>query len=369
MADRHTNTGELTSRQEMILKLIVGEYIVTASPVASETLVKNAGLRVSSATVRNEMTVLEDKGYIYQTHTSGGRVPSDKGYRYFVERLMEETQLTEQEQRMIRHQFHQAEMGMELDGWLNLAAAVLARSAHNFAVVSVPIPDVQTKLKHVQLVSVQDFVVLLIVVMQEGLLRQQLFTMSEPTTQEMLDPVASRFNAQFVNMTARQIASKPLEVNALERQMRDGMVRIMQQVDERQNEQVYYEGLANILEKQEFAKVERMRQMIETLEQKQILSSLTRLGTHSLTDDGVQVIIGAESQLESIRDCSIIITRYGIAGTASGVLGVLGPTRMQYSRAISVVRYLASTMNELLNDLYGYGRSSLMSDDQGRKPR
>lgn len=362
MADQKKSTQrrvqELTPRQETILKLIVGKYIITATPVASESLVRNNNqLRVSPATVRNEMMVLEELGFIHQPHTSGGRVPSDKGYRYFVEKLMEETRLSGEEQRMIRHQFHQAEINMELDGWIYLAAAVLARSAQNAAVVSFPTPMAQTKLKHIQLVSVQDFVVLLVVVLQEGLLRQQLITMSEPTTQEMLEPVATRLNNMYAGSTAAQISGKQVELSGLEQQMRDGVVRIMRQVDERNAEDVFYEGLANILTQPEFAEVERMRQLIEALEQKQTLANLARLGTQNLTDDGIQIIIGSESRLESMRDCSIIMTRYGISGTTSGVLGVLGPTRMHYSRAISVVRYLGATMNELLSDLYGYGRN------------
>src|SRR5688572_12196439 len=167
----------LTERRSTLLNLIVEEYVGSALPVGSEHIVRKYQMPYSSATIRLEMARLEDEGYITQPHTSAGRVPSDKGYRYYVEALMEEESLPRQELETIRHQFHQAER--EMEQWFQLAAAVLAHSVSNFAVVTSP-RSAETRLRHVQLVPLQETSALCVVVFSDASLRQQVLTFREP---------------------------------------------------------------------------------------------------------------------------------------------------------------------------------------------
>src|SRR5437867_715252 len=184
----------LSERRENLLNLIVEEYVESAVPVGSKSIVEKHRFPYSSATVRLEMARLEDEGFIGQPHTSAGRVPSDKGYRYYVESLMAEEQLAADEREMIRHQFHQAER--DLEEWFQLAAAVLAHSVRNFAVVTSP-RSRETRLRHIQLVALQELSALLVVVLQEARIRQQVLNFTQPVDQDVLNAVANRLNAAY----------------------------------------------------------------------------------------------------------------------------------------------------------------------------
>src|SRR5947209_11528791 len=174
---------QLTERQEQILKAIVELYVGTAHPVGSVAIASVGGLAVSSATVRNEMGVLEEQGYIRQLHTSGGRVPTNAGYRYYVERLMERTRLANSEASTIRHQFHQAHM--ELQEWLKLAATVMAYRMHTVGLITAP-KLTEVRLRHLEVIAIQHSIVLLIVVLQDGTVVQEMFTLAESRPQEEL---------------------------------------------------------------------------------------------------------------------------------------------------------------------------------------
>jgi heat-inducible transcriptional repressor len=203
----------LTKREERILKVIVGEYVSTAMPVGSESIAHKHELGVSPATIRNDMACLEEEGYITHPHTSAGRIPSDKGYRYYVESLMEEMELPPPEQRTIRHLFHQVETDME--EWVQLAAAILSRVARNLALVTFPKASL-SRLRHMELVTIQEFLALLIVVLKEAKLKKQILPLDQATSQEGLSMIANKLNAAFEGMTSWQIAAKRLELSPLE---------------------------------------------------------------------------------------------------------------------------------------------------------
>src|SRR3989304_2611977 len=182
----------LTERQETILGLIVREYVDTANPISSKALVDKYKLGVSSATVRNEMSALTEKGSLRQPHTSAGREPTEAGYRYFVQRLIGETELPLAEQRTISHQFYQARQ--DIDQWMRLAASVLAQHARGASLVTAP-HQTQARFKHIELISTRGRQVLLVLVLTGGEVRQQMLTLAEPVTQEELSAAASRLNA------------------------------------------------------------------------------------------------------------------------------------------------------------------------------
>jgi len=338
--------GDLTPRQQLILGLVIREYVSIAQPVGSKTI-QGYGLGVSSATIRNEMAVLEDRGYLTQPHTSAGRVPTDLGYRYFVERLMRESQLPVEEQRTIHHQFHQ--VGVDLEQWMRLAASVLARTAQSAAVVTSLKTD-QCRLRHLELISIQDTLAMLIVVLEGGIVRQQMLSLEEPMNQDMLTQIANRLNDLCVGGTKQKVQSCFRMVGALEQRILAVVVEILKSVDEQVGLHLYRDGLLNILHQPEFTVPESARNVVHLLEDRTLLEGLL---TEMLEVGGVQVIIGGEGRWNELSECSLVVSPYGVSGEATGALGVMGPMRMPYSRAISTVRYVAGLLSDLFRDLYG----------------
>jgi heat-inducible transcriptional repressor len=332
----------------LIPGLVVSEYIATAQPVGSRTI-EGLGLGVSSATIRNEMGTLEELGYLTHPHTSAGRVPTEVGYRYFVERLMRESQLTTEEQRTIRHQFHQ--VGVDLEQWMRLAASVLARTSESAALVTSPRTEL-CRLKHVELISIHEAMALLIVVLDGGIVRQQMLMLEEPVNQETLSQIANRINDQCAGRSAlRAAACRPL-LGASEQRILEVVVEIMQRVDDQKSMHLYRDGLVNILHQPEFGTGDSARQIVQVLEDR---TSLEQLLTEMLQVGGVQVIIGGEGRWHDLRECSLVVAPYGVSGAATGALGVMGPMRMPYSRAVSTVRYVATLMSDLFGELYSSG--------------
>lgn len=338
--------NELSPRQQLILGLVIREYIGAVQPVGSKTI-ESYGLGVSSATIRNEMATLEEHGYLVQPHTSAGRVPTEKGYRYFVERLMRESQLPFNEQRTIRHQFHQ--VGVDLEQWMRLAASVLARTADSAAVVT-SLKTEQCRLRHLELISIHETMVMLIVVLEGGIVRQQMLTLDEPMSQDTLAQLANRLNDLCVGASVQRVRASRRQVGAFEQQVVDVVTQVMKRVDDQAGLHVYRDGLINILHQPEFSAPERARNVVHLFEDRTLLEDLL---TDMLEVGGVQVIIGGEGRWNELKECSLVVSPYGVTGEAVGALGVMGPMRMPYSRAISTVRYVAGLMSDLFGDLYG----------------
>lgn len=343
---------QLSERKQAILGIVVREYIATARPVGSDTICQRYGLGVSPATIRNEFAELTEMGYLMQPHTSAGRVPTAKGYRYFVEKLMEESELPLSEQLMIRHQFHQ--ISLDLDQWMRLAAAVLARTAQSASLIAVPQAR-QARFRHVELISISELTGLMILVLQDSSVHQQMMVFSKPVAQEELSRVSNKLNQQLANLDAHQAqavvqATTYTEQDALEAEVSKRIVELMQSHETQGAREIYRDGLVHILRQPEFVEIERARQVLQVLEQD---STLQAILNEAQVANGVQVIIGSESKWAELRDCSLVLSGYGLPGEANGVLGVLGPMRMPYGRAVSAVRYVAGLLNDLLHRLYG----------------
>jgi heat-inducible transcriptional repressor len=344
---------QLTPRKEAVLRALVEEYIRTATPVASENLRNKYTLPWGAATVRNEMAALEEDGLLFQPHTSAGRIPTDLGYRYFVEHLMPESALSLDEQRLIRHQFYQVQH--QLDEWVRLTASILSRALQSAAVVMPP-RALQARLKHFELLSLQDVVALLVLVVQDGTVKQERLLLETPATQEELSYLAQRFNRLFANADAAGVEAQ-LALTATtenERIIVSSLARMLAQHADFTPETFYHEGVIQMLGQPEFTTLgqerernQRIRKVVEVLEQSRFLPALAA----QVPAGGVQVIIGGENEFEDMKDVSLVVSRYGAEGQASGLLGVVGPTRMQYSRAIAVVRYMTGLMNELLAEM------------------
>jgi heat-inducible transcriptional repressor len=336
----------LTRRRDRILSIIIGEYVSKGVPVSSDVVARK-GLGVSSATIRNEMIELEEEGYLVQPHTSAGRIPTDKGYRHYIESLMSYARLSREEQFLIRHQFHQVERAVE--EWTRLAAAILSGIVHNVALVTLPKP-VEARLKHLELVSLQELLVLLVLVLREAKLRQQMLTLEETVSQEELNASSRKLTSAYVGLTASEIAAKDLKLSPLEEQVMKTVGQLMKDEEGEEYEEPYIDGLRHMLIQPEFASSDKIAAIMEVIEQKSLLKSfLPRV----LTGEGVRVVIGRENKENVMRDCSVILTRYGIPGEVGGAIGVMGPTRMEYQRAIPTVSFLSTVMSELVSELYG----------------
>jgi len=338
----------LSERQETILALIIHEYIDSAEPVGSKALVEHYGLGVSPATVRSEMVSLTDNGLLRQPHTSAGRVPSEEGYRYFVRRLLRETELPTEEKRLISHQFHQARA--EVDEWVRLAAAVLARHSRVASVVTAPHAE-RAIYKHLELISTQARQVLLVLVLQGGEVRQQMLSLAETFDQARLTMVAEAINRACVGKDAQAVAAHAAQTTDLEHEVSRLVAEIITRADAVSAGAIVHDGIANVLTQPEFSDTSTALSAMRLLEEHSFLEEVLAKAL-SPSVGGVQVVIGGEGAWEELKDCSMILARYGAPGFATGALGVLGPTRMAYGRTISAVRYVAGLMSDLLVESY-----------------
>jgi heat-inducible transcriptional repressor len=336
----------LTERQDMLLGLIVREYVEHAQPVGSKYLVETFHLDLSSATVRNEMLALSDSGYLRQPYTSAGRVPTEKGYRYFVQRLIGDTELPTAEKRTISHQFFQARGDM--DQWMRLAASILAQHSSAAAMVTAPIVD-RAIFRHLELILIQGRQVLLVMVLQGGDVQQQFLTLEVPITQAELGQAAAQLNAMLEGADCGRVGGAAIGLTPVQQSVVAVVLDLMRRADYLSTAGVVHDGLANVLSQPEFADQELASRALRLLEEQGALRSFF---TRALSAEvgGVHVVIGGEGDYEDLRDCSVVISRYGTPGLVSGALGVLGPTRLAYGRTISTVRYVSEVMSDLVTE-------------------
>ncbi len=345
---------DMTQRRRAVLGLVIRSYIEKGQPVGSKAFVQGYGLDISPATIRNEMAILEDMGFLTHPHTSAGRVPTESGYRFFVENLLGETELPPSEQLMIRHQFHQAHL--ELDQWARLAAAVLAHTTHKAALATPPRARAG-QVKHLELVSLRDTVVLLVLVLHGGSLKQQMLVLEEPLEQEALSALSNLLNERFRELQAWQIRSRLAGLPALGQMVGEAVAEIMEAADSRAEAAIYREGLAQILSEPDLVERGQARQMVAALEGPGLVEVIATATPSEI--GSVQVLIGGEGRWEDLRDLSLILARYGVEGGATGLLGVVGPLRMPYDRTIGAVRYVSQLMSDLVGDWYGVRRVGL----------
>ena len=370
------------AREQDILRAVIEEYVSTAVPVGSQALVDKYALGVSSATVRNVLAELEAFGLLSHPHTSAGRVPTDMGYRYYVESIAESVQLPPVEQLMIRHQFGQVEFASE--HWFRLAATTLA-SVTRAAGLATPAKPASARIRRVDIVSMQERLASLILVLREGTVKQLMVNLPAPVSQDELSRVAGLLNEHCHERTGPEIARRldriaPPELVArvqsaelsagggsdsgagdnaaghvddrlrvLARRLAERIVRAMQEFDASLFEDLFSDGLLNVLAAPEFAQSDKVRRVFAALENRIYLGDLVGVVAGS---GRVQVFIGAENPAIDMREVSLVLAPYGRPGRAVGVVGVLGPTRMSYGHAIGTVNFISGLMNELVDHLY-----------------
>jgi len=349
MTSHEQSLPELTRRQEDLLSLIVQAYNEQPEPVSSKYLVETYDLSISSATVRNEMAKLEEMGYIAAPHTSAGRIPTALGYRYVVRELMDNNSLAPADNHYIERKF--SELPIVLEQWMRQAATVLSRTAHTASLVTPPVATT-SKFKHLELISLQGRLALMVLVLEGGAVHQRMLTLAEPVTQAALSETADHVNAICKDLSANQIYMKSRNFNELEREVAELAADMIDKSNNNQVRLVYRDGLSEVIK--DFPDSTGAEQAVRVYEERALLNMiLTEILQPLMTveDDDVQVVIAGNGH-EEVNQLSLVLSRYGVPGQIRGTLGVLGPTNLNYGRAISTVRKVSGMMTNMLVELY-----------------
>jgi len=289
---------------------------------------------------------MTEMGFLRQPHTSAGRVPTEDGYRYFVTHIIYQADLPEPARHTISHQFYQARQDVEQ--WMPLAASILAHQSKAGSLVTAPHSE-RSYYKHLELISTQGRQVLMVLVMTGGEVSQQLLTLAEPVSQERLSAAANGLNALCYGRTTEEITVLPPRGDALEKDILTLVLTEMNRGEQRVSGEIYLDGLTNVLSEPEFLESGDARRAIRLFEERSLLQDLLQRALPNGVG-GVQVLIGGEGKWEELRQCSVVLARYGIPGQVSGMLGVFGPMRMAYSRTIPTVRFMAELLSNLVSD-------------------
>jgi len=329
----------LRERRDTVLKAIIEDYITRAVPVSSNAIVEKHGLRVSPATIRNDTAYLEREGYVIHPHHSAGSVPTDKAYRYYVELIGEEIKLPHVERYLI-HQISQ-EAKEELEQWLKTLAALLARLVHNLVVITTP-KAVRCRFKHLDLVTLQDFMALLIVVLYETKVRRQVLSFSRKVSQDDLTKLANKLTSIYGGMTSSEILANKEDLSAEEQRLSEYLAEIMAAEDKLAYGEPYLEGLRLLLDQPEFTNSPKILGILEVLEGEDWLGNIFCQESHK---GRVRVVIGEENPEPALQDLSLIASEYGLLDKAGGIVGVIGPKRMDYAKTISSLNCLSSLLS------------------------
>ena len=318
-----TDKTQLTERQKLILSLVVHDYTETATPVGSKNLVTRYNLDSSPATVRNELAALTEMGLLHQPHTSAGRVPTEDGFRYFVQQhLQRSNELPESIRQTISHQFYQ--MQYDVDQSMRLAASVLASQSQGASLVTAPHPA-QSRFKHLELISTQGRQVLMVLVTVSGQIHQRIVLLEGPVSQSRLSAAANKLTGIFAGNDVETIESAIPNLTDLEQQAARWVVEDLNKADSLASGEVYLDGWTNMLSEPEFSNAEEARRALHFLEERSHLQDLLARTVLTGAVGGVHVLIGGEGTWDELRQCSLVLARYGAPGLATGTLGVLGP--------------------------------------------
>jgi len=354
----------LDDRKKMILHAIIDDYISTAEPIGSRSVSKRHELGLSSATIRNEMSDLEEMGYLIQPHTSAGRIPSDKGYRFYVDQLMKACELTVEEINIMKSEM-ETKIN-ELSQLLRQASVTMSRFTKYTSMASTP-ESKSSILKAVQVVPIEKGSALVVVVTNAGIVKNTLIKIPETVSPEFLIRVSNIINEKLSGLTLEKINIVVIrEIEILIGSPQEVLMPILNGVTECINQidasEVYLEGTTNILNHPEFRDVGKAREFLNMIDTKNVLSML--LKNINKCGDGVNIQIGSENVIEEMRDCSVITATYSLGGVVVGTIGIIGPTRMEYARVLAALNYVRKKINEELARIAG---SNYLNNDRDSK--
>ena len=338
----------LGERNKHVLTSVINEYILTAEPVGSRKLSKKYNINLSSATIRNVMSDLEDMGLLHQPHTSAGRIPTETALRFYVNSILKVKRLNPRERDTIRKQYNFSEL--EASDVVKQTSEVLSVLSHNVSIVSAP-KIVGTILKHIEFIKISKTRILVIFVSQSGFVQNRIVEDKEDLSQAELDKHANYLNEVLVGISLEEVKVKIEEELQKEQNVYDKLLSKALQLGKTafgkdREPELYMEGQINLLECPEFAEVGRMKNLLHALDEKKLLVHL--LGK-TMDASGVQIFIGSEVQLSDMQTLSIISSPYRHGKNVVGALGIIGPTRMDYLKLIPIVEYSAQLVTEFLN--------------------
>ena len=336
----------MENRKQAILRAVVKEFTTSAVPVGSQALQSRYFVNLSSATIRSELAELVDLGYLTQPHTSAGRVPTDSGYRYFVDFLMDLEPIPDRVRAYIREGLSTAPADEQ--GMVERVAMTLAAVTQNASVASAPQGSL-ARSKHLDLVSLEPQAVLLIVLLEGNLLRQQVVNTSQDATQAVLTRLAARLNAALGGRASDE-ARRRYEASALglEKELLGRVITILDVYEKGSDNLVVHDGVRNLLRQPEFAESSRVHEVLEVLEETRYLTVLLR---QLIGDSDLQIVIGSENASSQLRGCAVVLTSYGPSDRLKGVLGVIGPTRMAYSQTVARLQAVARLASDRMAEL------------------
>jgi heat-inducible transcriptional repressor len=344
-----TETGGLDKRKAYILATVVYEYIATAEPVGSQVLTQKYNLGISSATVRNEMAELEAGGYLTQPHTSAGRIPSDAGYRTYVDQLMQPEELNQSERRRIRDELSDA--ARELDEIIDHTTRLLGRLSNNLAFVTKPQQETPSY-KHIQLIWLSPHTGVAIVVTSLGVAAQSLFELGAEVQPDDLTRFSNALNARLADRSMRDVTEPEIARAATQARVSDDLrVAVVNAcLSARSSEQptIAAAGAQNLLDQPEFQDLRKLRSILRIVEEQKTLYQLV---ADAMTADTASVKIGHELGSEELADLSIVTVPYRFGSHALGMLSILGPRRMPYARLLALASGTAETLSHRLSDV------------------
>lgn len=336
----------LNDRKIKILEAIINDYIQTAEPIGSRTIAKKYDLGISSATIRNEMSDLEELGFIVQPHTSAGRVPSDKGYRLYVDQLMHFRELTNEEteflQRTIRNNIS------HIDYLMQQTAKALALLTNYTTVVSEPKSE-KMKVKHVQLIPLDEKSIASVVVTDKNVIKNHVIALDSPPNINELSNISNFINKMLKEHTIYEIKEKVFGDDEIQNfpyreTLEKAIDTAIKTVKVKEDIHIYTSGVNNILDFPEFSDVGKAKNIFSALEEKQLLSDVI-CANEGMNDNSIKIVIGNENYLEQLKDCSIIKTVYTFDDDSYGSIGIIGPTRMNYSQVVSILNGIVKNIN------------------------
>lgn len=337
----------LNERKIMVLHAIVDDYIRSAEPVGSRTIARRYNLGVSPATIRNEMADLEETGYIIQPHISAGRIPSDKGYRFYVDVLMEPSVIPEEQRSAIQRRMVARKHETEL--LVQEVSRLLSVLTNYVAVVLAPQINL-CMIDRVQLLALDEYRILVILVLHPGLVQNRIIRMPAKYDPAALSRISQQLTSRLQGVTYRDLRATLIkEIQGDYGDLGTSLLEVIaDELADSKQEKVFLSGTISIFEQPEFRDLEKAKGLLSLLEQKETLSNLiSNLSRYS----GVQVTIGQENPIDEIHECSVVTSTYSIGSEVIGAIGVIGPTRMEYANVYSVVELLANSISEVLSEL------------------
>lgn len=340
---------ELDDRKKKILQAVICNYLETGEPVGSRTISKYTDLNLSSATIRNEMADLEEMGYILQPHTSAGRIPSDKGYRLYVDTMLEEKerQVVEMKEMLLERQD-------KMETLLKQVAKVLAQNTRYATMISAP-QSRRNKLKFIQLSRVDAHQLLAVIVIEGNVIKNNILEVDEELSDETLLKLNLLLNTTLNGLSIDRINLEM--ITAMKQQagihgdiVSDVIDAVAEAIRSEEDLKIYTSGTNNIFRYPELADQQKASALINTFEEKQLLGELLRENMEESKGTDIQVYIGEETSVQSMRDCSVVTASYELGGGMKGTIGIVGPKRMDYDRVVATLRTIQSQLDELYKD-------------------